>query len=68
MNAITPIIVAVPEPVLKAIRSLAVEMHIDSILTDVRLKHGPAADLEAHQRWRVTEALETLERAAGLRE
>ena len=57
MNAHAPVIAAVPEVVLKAIKSLALEMHLESILTDVRLEHGAAEELEAHQRERVTGAL-----------
>jgi hypothetical protein len=42
-------------------------MRIESCLTDIRIESGTAPELEEHQRWRVTEALEALERSAGLR-
>jgi hypothetical protein len=67
MNAITEIVPAVPEAVVKAIKLLAIEMRIESCLTDIRIESGTAPELEEHQRWRVTEALEALERSAGLR-
>lgn len=67
MNAITEIVPVVPDAIVKAIKLLAIEMHIDACLTDTRNEYGSAPEIEEHQRWRVTEALEALERCAGLR-